>query len=68
MRERTREDPVDAGLCLGCLHARRLESAKGSIFWQCELARDDPRFRQYPQLPVRVCLGFQPASRRSGSE
>jgi len=48
------------GLCLRCMHARRQESAKGSVFFRCLRARDDPRFRPYPPLPVRACPGFAP--------
>lgn len=49
---------VDPGLCGRCKHARRIESAKGSVFWQCTLAKTDPRFRKYPPLPVLECPGF----------
>lgn len=49
------------GLCFGCAHARRQESAKGSVFWRCQRARSDPRYRPYPPLPVRACPGFEPA-------
>lgn len=49
---------VDPGLCGRCENARRIESAKGSVFWQCTLAKTDPRFRKYPQLPVLDCSGF----------
>ncbi len=53
-RERRR-----TGLCVDCAHARRVESAKGSVFYQCRRARDDARFRDYPPLPVRACVGFE---------
>jgi hypothetical protein len=42
------------------VHARCIESAKGSEFWLCELSKSDPRFKKYPPLPVRACLGFKP--------
>ncbi|HEY3664350.1 MAG TPA: hypothetical protein VGL19_00060 [Polyangiaceae bacterium] len=48
------------GLCLTCVHARCIESAKGSEFWLCELSKSDPRFKKYPPLPVRACFGFKP--------
>jgi hypothetical protein len=51
----------NAGLCPGCLHSRRVESARGSTFVLCELSRTDPRFPKYPRLPVLTCAGFQPA-------
>jgi hypothetical protein len=46
------------GLCLDCVHARTILSAKGSEFWLCERAKTDPRFKKYPPLPVLRCLGF----------
>lgn len=49
------------GLCGECLHARRIESAKGSVFWLCERARDDERLRKYPPIPVLRCVGFDHA-------
>ncbi|MFN8547680.1 MAG: hypothetical protein U0527_06840 [Candidatus Eisenbacteria bacterium] len=48
------------GLCAGCRHARRIESGKGSTFWLCERAENDPRFRKYPPLPVWSCPGYEP--------
>ena len=48
------------GLCAGCQHARKIESAKGSTFWLCERARTDARFPKYPPIPVRQCVGFVP--------
>jgi hypothetical protein len=47
------------GLCSLCVHARRVESGKGSRFWLCELSRQDPRFPKYPPLPVVECAGFE---------
>jgi hypothetical protein len=46
------------GLCVDCLHARRVESARGSVFFLCELSLTDPRFPQYPRLPVLSCRGY----------
>jgi hypothetical protein len=54
------------GLCATCAHARSIQSAKGSEFWLCEKSKTDPRFKKYPPLPVRACLGFvrsEPAPR-----
>jgi hypothetical protein len=50
-----------AGLCPGCAHSRRVDSARGSTFILCELSRTDPRFHKYPRLPVLTCVGYQPA-------
>jgi hypothetical protein len=47
-----------AGLCADCLHARRIESARGSRFFLCELSLTDPRFAKYPRLPVLSCSGY----------
>jgi hypothetical protein len=48
-----------AGLCAECLHARRHESDRGSIFYLCELSFTDVRFPKYPRLPVVSCDGFK---------
>ena len=47
------------GLCADCVHARRLESAKGSQFLLCQLSQSDPRFPKYPRLPVLNCSGYK---------
>jgi hypothetical protein len=49
------------GLCAHCLHARPIESAKGSQFLLCQLSQSDPRFPKYPRLPVLTCSGYQKA-------
>jgi hypothetical protein len=49
----------DAGLCAKCLHARRIESPHGSVFYLCELSFSDPHFSKYPRLPVISCEGFK---------
>ena len=45
------------GLCASCAHARVIESDRGSAFVQCGLAKDDPRYRRYPHVPVLRCEG-----------
>jgi hypothetical protein len=47
------------GLCADCRHARRLESARGSVFILCNLSLADPRFPKYPRLPVLSCEGYK---------
>ena len=47
------------GLCAECLHARRVVSAKGSVFWRCDRSEWDSRFPKYPRLPVVRCEGFE---------
>jgi len=51
--------PSAAGLCAECLHARRIESSQGSIFYLCELSHTDPHFPKYPRLPVLSCGGYK---------
>jgi len=51
---------LEPGLCGRCVHAKRVVSGRGSTFWQCTLARTDPGFRKYPELPVLECSGFEP--------
>jgi len=50
------------GLCSTCRHARRIESARESTFWLCELSATDVRFPKYPRLPVLRCEGYEPRS------
>jgi GrpB-like predicted nucleotidyltransferase (UPF0157 family) len=52
-----------AGLCALCVHARRIESDRGSVFILCQLSASDPRFAKYPRLPVLSCAGYE----RTGS-
>jgi hypothetical protein len=47
------------GLCQDCIHARRIESDRGSVFFLCQLALTDPRFQKYPRLPVLSCPGYE---------
>ena len=46
------------GLCLHCHEARQLVNPRGNAFYQCRRGQNDPRFRDYPGLPVRECSGF----------
>ncbi len=58
---------VNAGLCGNCLHARRIESARGSSFLLCGLSAIDPSYAKYPRLPVLCCAGYEAAG-GTGSE
>jgi hypothetical protein len=49
--------PVPAGLCASCIHAREVVSARGSRFVRCGLSDVNPRFPKYPPLPVVACDG-----------
>ena len=48
------------GLCSDCLHARLIESSKGSQFLLCQLSQSDPAFPKYPRLPILACPGYFP--------
>jgi hypothetical protein len=60
--------PDFVGLCAGCVHTRVVESRRGSRFRLCQRSRTDPTFPRYPNLPVRACRGFQPASARTAPD
>jgi hypothetical protein len=49
----------DPGLCGDCTLALRIQSDRGSLFFQCQLSFTDPRFAKYPRLPVLTCPGYQ---------
>ena len=49
---------VSPGLCAGCRHGRKIESARGSVFWRCAEHDRDPAWPKYPRLPVRSCVRF----------
>lgn len=55
-----------AGLCGSCRHVRIITSDRGSVFYQCGLARVDPRFARYPALPARDCAGYERETQNSG--
>lgn len=50
------------GLCADCLHARLIESSKGSQFLLCQLSQTDPSFPKYPRLPILACSGYTPVA------
>jgi hypothetical protein len=56
-----------AGLCADCLYSRRIESARGSMFYLCERSASDPAFPKYPQLPVVECSGHTPKRKVDGT-
>jgi hypothetical protein len=49
-----------AGLCAHCKHVRRIKSARGSIFYLCQLSAVNADFPKYPHLPVLQCPGYEP--------
>jgi hypothetical protein len=50
--------PVELGLCANCIHAKRIESDRGSLFLLCARALTDQNFAKYPRLPVLQCSGY----------
>lgn len=55
----------EVGLCSVCRHAQRQGNPRGSTFWRCRRADDDPTYRRYPPLPVRRCPGHEPPEGRA---
>ena len=60
MPKALKTEPDRVGLCLDCRHSRRIESDRGSTFYQCTRSALDPDFPKYPRLPVIECSGFDP--------
>jgi len=56
-------DRARIGLCADCLHARRVESQRGSTFCLCGRSADDSTYPRYPPLPVLRCSGYVPRQR-----
>ncbi len=58
------------GLCATCLHGRRIETTRGSVFWLCQRSATDPAYPRYPALPVLRCPGYERRDRaeRSAAE
>lgn len=53
---------LSIGLCLTCVHSRKIQSNRDSTFILCKLSQTDPDFPKYPRLPVLTCAGYSPAS------
>lgn len=47
-----------AGLCAVCAYCQSIRSARGSVFFLCRRAENDPQYNRYPRLPVVRCDGF----------
>jgi len=50
---------VAVGLCFTCRWKRATVNRRGSVFFRCARAEEDPRFVRYPQLPVQSCVGYE---------
>ena len=48
------------GLCADCEFMRKIQSDRGSVFYQCRLSATNPKFPKYPRLPVLTCEGYRP--------
>jgi hypothetical protein len=59
----SKQSRAAVGLCGNCKYARRIESARGSVFYLCEHSATDPQFPKYPRLPVRACAGYEKMDR-----
>ncbi len=67
-RKKAGDAAIPAGLCADCLHARRIESERGSVFVMCQLSATDANFAKYPRLPVLSCAGYLRKGEAQGSE
>jgi len=38
---------------------RTVSNRRGSVFYRCGRADDDPKFPRYPALPVLTCAGYE---------
>ena len=59
--ENRKGERAEIGLCAECVYGRRIESARGSVFYLCERSATDPAFPKYPWLPVMECSGYDEA-------
>jgi hypothetical protein len=60
-----RKELFRAGLCFTCAYARRVESARGALFYRCGYSDIDPSFSKYPQLPMLECPAYERAEQTS---
>lgn len=67
MKQHTNES-ARVGLCVSCVHARRVEALRGAVFYRCGHSDVDPAFPKYPQLPVRECAAYDKRPTPSPSE
>ena len=61
----TESDPSHVGLCLDCVHAKRVEGKEDTFYFLCELSFANRTFPKYPRLPVLRCPGYV---KRSGED
>jgi hypothetical protein len=63
-KNQEKNERLQAGLCADCVHARRLESSRRSVFLLCGRSTYDAKFPKYPRLPVVECPGFESKERK----
>lgn len=61
-------DPLGAGLCASCRHARANTTKRGTTYLRCTRAGWDERLVRYPRLPVLRCVGFEPGESDEAGE
>jgi propionyl-CoA synthetase len=54
---------ADPGLCRTCRHSKLNQTRRGTAYLRCTRAAWDDRLTRYPALPVRDCVGHEPAQR-----
>lgn len=47
------------GLCSSCQFMIEQGTKRGTVFFRCARADEDPRFNRYPAIPVLRCDGFE---------
>jgi hypothetical protein len=52
------------GLCDACVHQRRIENSRGSVFSMCDIGLRDPDWPKYPRTPVLECPRFEEREER----
>ena len=62
MEPERRFEGSQSGLCEHCRFARRVTTARGSIFLLCGRSESEPDYPRYPRLPVVSCKGYETGS------
>ncbi|KIG19574.1 hypothetical protein DB30_00083 [Enhygromyxa salina] len=58
---------MSPGLCERCVHARKIVSGKGSVFWRCAVSERINGWPKYPPLPVLRCPHHERGAPVAGS-
>jgi putative MATE family efflux protein len=53
---------TSVGLCAQCRAVRVQRTRRGSAYYRCARAEEDPQYPRYPRLPVLECRGFETAA------